>query len=508
MSLRKGVAWIVAVLSVFTMAMVLVPVAAFADATTPHTITVSEPGGQVDTHSYEAYQVFTGTYDAGSKQLQGITWGSGVNGDALLAALKADPTIGSKFTNATDAVTAAAAMSGITDKSSEADALAKVVAANLSSTKVSSSNGKIEVVGDGYYFIKDVSGSLTQDTYSKYILQVVGDTAVTAKDTTTTSKKEVKDTNDTTGVTSDWQNTADYDINDAVPFKLTGTVASDYAEYTKPYYFAFHDTHDKAQLGDPENVVVKIDGVEVNTGYKLNIVDDGFDVVFDDLKQTTAHAGSTITVEYTSKLLEGANIGSAGNKNTSNIEFSNDSNNEQHKGKTPDDTVIVFTYKVVANKVNEANQPLAGAGFTLYKKDTQGTYQMVKEIAAGAGTTFEFKGLDDGDYKLEETTVPAGYNKLDDIEFTVTSVKDDAGKTLTSINGVAATGEVNLGTQKATVDTAAGSLTTTVVNKSGSTLPSTGGMGTAVLYVVGIALVVVAGVGFAIRHRRNDDSEA
>ena len=86
-----------ALLAVFLLAVALVPAAAFADTTTPHTITVSEPSGQVDTHSYEAYQVFTGTYDSASKQLQGITWGSGVDGDALLAALKADATIGSKF---------------------------------------------------------------------------------------------------------------------------------------------------------------------------------------------------------------------------------------------------------------------------------------------------------------------------------------------------------------------------------------------------------------------------
>ncbi|KXB61745.1 isopeptide-forming domain-containing fimbrial protein [Olsenella sp. DNF00959] len=502
--LRKRLTGVFAVVAAVVMALALVPASAFADATTLHTVTVSEPSGQVDTHSYEAYQVFTGTYDSASKQLQNITWGSGVNGDALLAALKADPVIGSKFADATDAVTAAAAMSGITDKSTDAEALAKVIAANLSTTKFASDNGSIDVVGDGYYFIKDVTESLTSDTYSKYMLQVVGDTAVTAKDTTTTSKKEVKDTNDTTGTTSEWQNTADYDIGDAVPFKLTGTVASDYASYTQPYYFAFHDTYNKSQLGDPQSVVVKIDGTEVDSSaYSVNVTPAGFDVVFSDLKQTAAHAGSTVTVEYTSELLTGANIGSAGNVNSSNIEFSNDSNNDQHHGKTPEDTVIVFTYKVVVNKVNEASQPLAGAGFTLYKKDAQGAYNKVKEIVAGAGTTFEFKGLDDGDYKLEETTVPSGYNKLADVEFSVTSVKDDAGKTLTSINGVATTGQVDLGTQKATVDKDAGSITTTVVNKSGSTLPSTGGMGTTVLYVAGIVLVVAAGVGFAVRRRNN-----
>lgn len=340
-TLSKRLAGIIAVLAVLVMAVALVPSAAFADSGTPHTITVSEPSGQVDTHSYEAYQVFVGTYDTGTKQLQGITWGSGVDGTKLLAALKSDPTIGSKFANATDAPTAAAAMSDIIDKSAAAEALAKVIAAHIvahPTTPMGASNerGEIAVTGDGYYFIKDVSDALTKgDTYSKYILQVVGDTKVTAKDTTTTSKKEVMDTNDTTGQKSDWQNTADYDMGDLVPFKLTGTVASDYADYPAPYYFAFNDTYDKAQLGDPEKLVVKIDGATVTAGYKLNITSTGFTVVFEDLKTTAAHAGSEITVEYSSKLLEGANIGSAGNVNTSNLEFSNDSNNTQHKGKTP-----------------------------------------------------------------------------------------------------------------------------------------------------------------------------
>ncbi len=490
------------------MVMALVPAKAFADTTTPHTITVSEPSGQVDTHSYEAYQVFTGTYDSGSKQLQNITWGSGVNGDALLAALKNDATIGSKFTSATDAVTAAAAMSGITDKSADAEALAKVIAANLSTTKVASNNGEIAVTGDGYYFIKDVTESLTNDTYSKYMLQVVGDTAVTAKDTTTTSKKEVKDTNDTTGVTSDWQNTADYDIGDAVPFKLTGTVASDYASYTKPYYFAFHDTYNKSQLGDPKDVVVKIDGNTVDSSkYSVNVTSTGFDVVFTDLKQTDAHAGSAVTVEYTSELLTGANIGSAGNVNSSNIEFSNDSNNEQHHGKTPEDTVIVFTYKVVVNKVDDSTpgKPLAGAEFTLTKTMKDGSSKTIAVTTAESGTQFNFTGLDDGEYTLTETKTPTGYNTIAPIKFTVTSVKDDSGKKLTSINGQATTGEIDLGTsgQKANVDTTAGTITTTVINKSGSTLPSTGGMGTTVLYVVGGLLVVAAGAGLAIRRRTN-----
>lgn len=128
---------------------------ALADSTTSHTITINEPSGQKATHTYEAYQVFSGTYDSSSKQLQSITWGSGVNGDELLTALKADDTIGSVFADANDAATAAAAMAKLTD--SQTAAMAKVVAQHLSSTKATSSDKKVTVTGDGYYFLKDVT---------------------------------------------------------------------------------------------------------------------------------------------------------------------------------------------------------------------------------------------------------------------------------------------------------------------------------------------------------------
>ncbi len=523
---------IVALVAAFAMALALVPTAALADATTQHTITINEPTGNVDTHSYEAYQVFAGTYNSTTKQLEGITWGAGVNGDALLTALKADATIGSKFASATDAPTAAAAMSGL--KATETEALAKVIAANLSSTKAATGKSPLTVTGDGYYFVKDVSEKLTSDTYSKYILQVCDDVEITAKDTTTTSQKKVKDTNDsaTENATSGWQDSADYDIGDMVPFQLTGTVASDYADYASPYYFAFHDTHNKTQLSDPTSVTVKIDGTEVTTGYELKTTDAGFDVVFADLKQTAAHAGSVITVEYESQLLSGAQIGAKGNINGSNIEFSNDSNNEQHHGTTPEDTVIVFTYTVNVNKYAEKvadGNKLAGAGFTLYKKyadttkvpagktaDSDG-WVAVQEIAAGENTTFEFKGIDDGEYKLVETTTPTGYNTIDPIVFTVTgthTVNFESGQ----VNENGKVGDAYVLTDlTATSDQASfsanktdgaldGTLTTDVVNKSGSTLPSTGGMGVLPFVLVGCGIAVAAGIGLHVARSRREDA--
>jgi len=530
---HKALKRIVAIVATFAMALALVPSLALA-ADPTHTITITEPKGNVNEHTYEAYQVFAGTYvaaaDGKPAQLQNITWGAGVDKTKILQALKDDATVGTKFANATDAATAAAAMKDMT--AAEVDAMAKVIAKNLSETVAATGKSPLSVTGDGYYFVKDVSTGLTSDTYSKYILQVCNDVSITAKDTTTTSKKEVKDTNDSTAnSTSDWQNTADYDIGDAVPFKLTGTVASDYADYSAPYYFAFHDKYVKTELGDPQNVKVYIDGNEVTdkTLYSVTTPAErtdgtyGFDVVFSDLKKTNAVAKSVITVEYTSELLEGANIGSKGNVNTSNIEFSNNSNGEQH-GTTPDDTVIVFTYKLDVNKYADSvadTNKLNGATFSLYKKiaadgtlpkgkttaDVVDGYVLIGKITGTDKSSFEWKGLDDGDYKLVEDTAPTGYNKIDPITFTVTSVKDDAGKTLTSINGITSTGEIDLGTQqKASVDTPNGTISTNVVDKSGSTLPSTGGMGIAPFLIIGCGIAALAGVGLHMTRAKREEA--
>lgn len=141
---------------------------------------------------------------------------------------------------------------------------------------------------------------------------------------------------------------------------------------------------------------------------------------------------------------------------------------------------------------------MAGAKFKLEKKLVNGSYKEVATVSTTAGSKFEFKGLDDGEYRLTETETPAGYNSIAPITFKVTAsheTESDMPK-LTDLNGEKVSGEI-----KFEKDVNAGSLTTDVVNKKGSLLPNTGGIGTTLLYLAGSILVVGAGILLVTKKR-------
>ena len=231
-------------------------------------------------------------------------------------------------------------------------------------------------------------------------------------------------------------------------------------------------------------------------------------VSIDDVKKHGATNGSTITVEYTATLDADAVIGSIGNPNEAYLVFSNNPNGDG-KGKTAPDKNIVFTYKVVANKVDQDNKPLTGAAFALYKKlpavpnpedgtsyimEGNDAYAPVKELNVGANgevedkelTTFEWTGIDDGEYMIKEIITPAGYNSIEPIKFTVTADHqiEAADPKLTELTGG----------DKFTGAVSTGALTANIQNRMGSTLPGTGGIGTTIFYVVGGGLMVAAAV--------------
>lgn len=488
-ALKKAMSVLVSLLMIFTFAL-----PAFADSATTYTITAP-----ATTHQYEIYQIFTG--DLNGNILSNVKWGA--NG-----------------TGTKDQVVDSTIIKALIDVNTKSDREKLNVVeqyAKLDSTPVATiSNGATYSAVAGYYLIKDKDGSVTgADTYTTYIVQVVGNVTITPKGNVPSFVKKVKDTNDTTGATSDWQDSADYDIGDVVPFKLEGTVASNYADY-KTYYFAFHDQAETGLTFDKDSVKVYVDGNPITTGYNVVISPadgDTFEVVFANLKDIAAvQAGSKITVEYTATLNDKAVLGSQGNVNKAKLEFSNNPN-EEHSGsgkpktgETPDDSVIVFTYQVVVNKVKANGDALPGAEFTLEKVLNDNSKKTVAVVKNTEGTTFTFKGLDDGDYILTETVTPATYNTIEPIEFTVTAehtvIWNGEARTdiLTSLTGSTADGKVTF-----TADLDKGSLTTNVVNQSGATLPGTGGIGTTIFYVIGGLLMAAAAVLLITKKRMNSD---
>ena len=489
-------------------------VTAFADESTTYSITINNSTAG---HTYEAYQIFTGdlaTNEAGNKVLSNIVWGSGVS--------EAGQT----------ALGDAAAKAETLKTEADAKAFAKAVAPYLTTAAGSANtvtDGKYVISGlaAGYYLVKDQDGSLTDDndSYTEYIIQVVGNVTATPKSDVPEVQKKVKDINDSTDTTkTDWQDSADYDIGDSIPFQLKATLANNVSSYTT-YKVVFHDTLSKG-LTYNNDAKVHIDGTETN-GFTVTatVNADGttLTVSCDDVKALSAVNSSAITVEYTAKLNENAVLGSAGNPNEVYLEYSNNPNKSEEgnneTGETPKDVVIVFTYKTIINKVDSENKPLTGAAFKLEKliKGKDGaadTWTTVKEFTVDETTTsFTFSGLDDGQYKLTETKTPAGYNTIDPIYFVIEATHDETADapTLKTLNAYLTDANGNKQTEMkdgesvnidlGTVDLTAGSITTTVVNKSGSELPSTGGIGTTIFYVLGGVLVLAAVVLLVTKKR-------
>lgn len=500
-AMKKLMAALLAVAMVCAMA-----IPAFAAAGTEVT------GSKVDVknHKFEAYQIFSAKLDSTKGTLSDVKWGEGVKGNELLVALQADTTLGDFGTceNASDVAEKLA-----TFNAEKATKFAAFVAEKYLSTTKTEGTGTITLPSAGYYLIKDVTPVEGKyDASNLTLLLVSGAETVTPKVKTDipTLQKKVKDKNDSIGesATTGWQDSADYDIGDIIPYQLTATLGN--VSNFDTYYVEFVDTMDHLTYRNITSV--KVDDRILNAGDYTSSWDSTsktLKVFIDNVKAYGATNGSKIIVEYTATLDDDAVIGSTGNPNEAHLVFSNNPNG-QGKGQTKPDKNIVFTYKVVANKVDEHDQPLTGAAFALYKKlpavpdpkdgtsyfmEGNDAYTLVKELNVGADRkevadktqhTFEWKGIDDGEYMIKEIITPAGYNSIEPIKFKVEANHEtlsDDPQLLELKGGDDFTGEVSTG-----------ALTTKIQNRMGSTLPGTGGIGTTIFYVVGGGLMVAAAV--------------
>lgn len=459
----------------------------------------------VKNHKFEAYQIFSAKLDSTTKKLSDVEWGEGVKGADLLTALKTATTLGD-FGDCESASDVAKQLEAFTTE--KATKFAAFVAENYLTTTKTEGTGTISLPSAGYYLIKDVTDVEGKYDASNLTLLLVSSAETVTPQVKTdipTLEKKVKDKNDSDGTTTEWQDSADYDIGDTIPYKLTATLGN--VSNYDTYYVKFVDTMEHLSFNNITSV--KVGDRTLNVGEYTSTWQGStktLRVWINDVKAFGATNGSKITVEYTATLDSDAVIGSTGNPNEAYLVFSNNPNG-YGEGQTQPDKNIVFTYKVVANKVDQKGDALPGAAFALYKKlpdvPTDGTshimqdgdaYAPVKELNVGANgevedktmTIFEWKGIDDGEYMIKEIITPAGYNSIEPIKFTVSAnheIEADDPKLIELTGGDKFTGSVDHST-----------LTTNIVNHMGSTLPGTGGIGTTIFYVVGGGLMVAAAV--------------
>lgn len=568
-------------------------------------------------HTYEAYQIFKGTVSDG--KLVGIEWGS-----AIVNKVAAGETGGydksaailAKFAGAETAADVAEAIKG-DDDSDVARAFAELVGAQLDedSIKVTSdTDGKISGLADGYYLVKDADSSPVMGdgnnsgAKTRYILWVAGggNVDVYAKSGAPTVEKKVKEnvknvTDKPTydqSTTEKWNDVADYNIGDAVPFKLYGTMPDTLGDYDS-YYYEFQDTLGKEfTVSADTEFTIKVDGKEV--GYNSNNIhvitgtdtagNTTINVVIENIKALTdkngeaiaVNASSVITVEYEAVLNDNAVLGLNGQQNGVKLVYSNNPNEKyapgtdkpgdetpdtpitpdkpdspstpdkpDDKGDTPEDYVIVFTYALEINKVNESKDKLADAQFVVkaVDGDHEGNYVKVKAIknaegevvrydvagwtatkptkvdttaddftvgdAAAEGVfvsttegVIQIAGLDDGKYEIEEIAAPVGYNMLTttlERSIAATTANNQGWDAFDPEDALTAlalkNGDVNVDEKK---DANKGTVSETIANKSGSTLPSTGGIGTALFYLAGGIMVVGAGTVLVSKKRSKD----
>ncbi len=476
-------------------------------------------------HTFKAYQIFSAAYSEATDEngettqtLTAIKWGNGIDPQALwndltgAGGLLAAQLANVDFAENNDALNSnpsalalAQIVAGYAQDSDAARAFANVVDRH----RVGNGIDKDGTITPGYYLVVDTTDLNGTQTVNNISVLAMSTTTVfdpQSKANVPSVDKQVLEVNDSANTSPSWSNVADYDIGDHVPFLLTGTLPSNYADY-ESYTYVFHDTLSEGLVLDENSIQVFVNGAEVEDTSLYSTVTQGNDsltVTFSDLKTLfpTLTSTSYIRVAYTAQLTDAASIDAA-NSNQVVLEFSNNPNQggDGSTGTTPPETVYVFTYELNVSKVDNEGEALDGAEFQLFKYDADATgedkYVAVGDPISGSGedgNLFAFSGLDAGRYMLSETTVPAGYNKAEDMYFQITATYGANPADVPTLSVGTVTDAAGNELEMSFTSNTSGHLGTAVVNLRGLVLPATGGIGTTIFYVAGGLLLVGASV--------------
>jgi len=546
----------------FTMALALMmilslAVPAFA-AGHAHTITIKN---QYEGYKYKAYQIFDGVLGTDGV-LSDIEWGSGIYGDALLNDLKTNYPDFESCTNAKDVAKLLSGATGMDHP--KAILFAEVASKHVKGDGVDSAwdeaNTQYTISGldDGYYLVVNtVVPDAENTTYSRYILEIVRDITVAHKGDFPKVEKKIVE-----GDTKVDVNEAN--MGETVYYEITGTIPTNIAHYDT-YYYVFTDTLSKGLTYNNNMKVTvngidvtgrfQISASEYNkdNGTTITVGMNDLLVLEDEVGEITPDTKVVLT--YSAVLNENAVIAGTGNPNEVKLEYDNNPNDEGAgtTGTTPKDEVKTFVTELTILKKDGAGNVLTGAEFTL--TGDQVNYMVVKgtrfkKVADGEGThwllnsgkytdkapvdddpetedvnegtanhyasqtpdyvkeDFEevitettevaikayvddkgyvtFSGLGAGTYTLTETVTPDGYNTIAPITFTVT------------FNPRTQQFHVNNNTLWVEADN---TIDGEIVNVAGTVLPSTGGVGTTMFYVIGAVLFLGAAVLLVTKKR-------
>lgn len=391
-------------------------------------------------------------------------------------------------------------------------------------SKIAATDGKYTATFTGLdygYYVVAVPGATVADTNSQYAALVrVHSTTVSVdiKGALPTVDKKVQ-------VDGTGKDATDAKIGDTLKFTLTSTIP-DMSAYNT-YTFNFKDTLSKGlTFGQVDSVKVGDTALTTDTDYTVATApaDNGktlLTVTMKNFKNQQANAGKKITVTYTATLNKDAVVGGAGNVNSATIQYSNNPSTNG-TGDSEPSKVRVFTYgftvdKYTGDQYTDAATRLAGAKFTLAPKNgdpmsfvqvnagsatANAVYRVAKAGETGTTTIttpengkVDFQGLKNGEYTLTETEAPAGYNKL----ASAIGVKVDGRNDGTDNTDATVTITYNNDNGSVYGEHASNGVIP-VRNKSGVTLPGTGGMGTIAFTVIGV-LVIALGVAWTLKRK-------
>ena len=349
---------------------------------------------------------------------------------------------------------------------------------------------------------KDAAGSIEKDTAE------VGSTVTFEIKSTIPSYSDAYKVGPTYVVTDKITNGLKYNGENNPTVKVGGTVvpasANGKANYTVKYYSVYNDTTQTPITSEQTGA----DAV-------------AFTITFDSayLKSLANLENRDLTVTYTAEVTNAAITKVANNQ--AEVKYSTSSSTFETSTVETDEKVYTFEFNGVVKKIDESNQALGGAKFTLYRKNEDGTIGESFNVATSSSDTEDkgklvFQGVDgatDGSirYYLKETKAPDNYSINDTIyEIWVSDID-----TTTAPNSPTYTVKVKVkGTEDNTATTFqgitygqaySGNNPVTVKDTKLSTLPSTGGIGTTIFTIGGCAIMIAAAFLFFASRKKKEE---